>query len=146
MQREDLRKFWNDAWNEGLWAAAWSKSVDGLTAQQAAWKPGPGRHSIWQIVHHMLFWREDALARLEGKAHPPEDEVARLNFLEPAEVSENAWRATVDRFRRSQEAVDKALADSSKSLERLQYLLPHDSYHMGQINLLRALQGIKPIE
>jgi hypothetical protein len=146
MQRSDLLKFWNDAWTEGLWAAAWSKSIDGLSPQQAAWKPAAGRHSIWQIVHHMLFWREDALARLTGKGAPSEDDVARLNFLEPADLTDAAWNATRDRLRRSQEAVAAALADPSKSIERLQYLLPHDSYHIGQINLLRALQGLKPIE
>ena len=147
MDHDWLAKVWNDAWTEGLWAAAWSKSVEGLTARQAVWKPAPGRHSIWQIVTHMIFWREDALERLaSGRGALPKDEIERRNFPEPAQVSDAAWQATVARFGQSQERIAAALADPSKSLERLQYMLPHDSYHIGQINLIRALQGHKPIE
>ena len=58
MQRDELLKLWNDAWTEGLWAAAWGKAIDDLTPAQATWTPAPGRHSIWQIVNHVIFWRE----------------------------------------------------------------------------------------
>ena len=30
--REFVLKWWNQAWTEGLWAAAWGKSIEGLTA------------------------------------------------------------------------------------------------------------------
>lgn len=39
-----------------------------------------------------------------------------------------------------------AIADAGHTLDRLQYVPYHDSYHVGQIMLLRALQGMKPIE
>src|SRR6187549_87035 len=67
MDRELLTKWWGEAWDEGLWAAAWGKAIDGLTAKQAATQPAPGRKSIWQIVNHMIFWRENHLAQLAGK-------------------------------------------------------------------------------
>jgi len=147
MDRSSLLKFWNDAWSEGLWAAAWSKSVAGLTPSQAAWKPADGRHSIWQIVNHMIFWREDALARLKGETRRPTDEeLAKYNFAEPAEVSEAAWKTTVGGFERSQQDVAQAIAEPANSVERLAYLLPHDCYHIGQINYVRAMQGLKAIE
>ena len=139
MDRQQLAKQWNDAWTEGLWAASWSKSVEGLTPQQAAWTPAPGRHSIWQNVLPVIFWREDALERLEtGRGALSDDEVARRNFPSPAEVSAAAWEKTVARLHQSQERVGAALANPKHSLERLQYLLPHDCYHFGQINLLRG--------
>jgi hypothetical protein len=60
--RELVIKWWDEAWTEGLWAAAWSKSLNDLTPAQAAWRPpatvGGERHSIWQLVLHMIFWRE----------------------------------------------------------------------------------------
>jgi hypothetical protein len=31
--RDLVTKWWSEAWTEGLWAAAWSKSLDGLTPQ-----------------------------------------------------------------------------------------------------------------
>ncbi|WP_144440589.1 DinB family protein [Limnochorda pilosa] len=33
-------------------------------------RPAPGRHSIWDIVRHMIFWREYALARLRNEPTP----------------------------------------------------------------------------
>src|SRR5437870_7844591 len=56
MQRDDFLKLWTSAWTGGLWAAPWSKALDDLTPQEAAWQPtslkGEHRHSIWQIVNH----------------------------------------------------------------------------------------------
>ena len=88
-------KWWGDAWDAGLWAAAWSKSVEGLAPEQAAWQPA-GRdtaphHSIWQIVEHMIFWRENWLGRLDGGPRPTEAELKSCNCPLPGDVSDRAW-------------------------------------------------------
>jgi hypothetical protein len=152
-ERELLQRWWKDAWSEGLWAASWSKSLEGLAAAQAAWSPPSAtpaaasqRHSIWQIVMHMVFWREDALARLTGAPKPTPDQLARLNFPAITDVSEPAWAAAKARFADSQTRIGAALADDSLSMDRLKYMLPHDCYHFGQINLIRAMLGLPPIE
>lgn len=137
---------WDRAWTEGLWAAAWSKSVEGLTPAQAAWSPGPGRNSIWQIVLHMCFWREYALSRAEGGATKSDEEIARNNFPAIKDASEAAWAATRSRFEHTQKQIAAGLRNSDPSFDRLTGLLGHDSYHIGQINTLRALQGLKAIE
>jgi uncharacterized damage-inducible protein DinB len=154
--RELLIKFWSDAWSEGLWAASWSKSVEGLTAAQAAWSPPnasgvPGqRHSIHQIVLHMVFWREDALRRIAAAPgavpKPTPEQLARDNFPTITDLSERAWSESRRRLADSQQAVAAALASPSASADRLQYLLPHDSYHFGQINYIRSMLGLAPIE
>jgi len=146
MLHQTLAEWWNEAWHKGLWAAPWSKAAEGLTPQQAAWKPAAQRHSIWQIVNHIIFWREDAVARLAGGSAPSEDEIARVNFVEPPQVTDAAWHAARQRLERSQEALAAALAQPNHSLDRLRFLLPHDCYHFGQIMLLRALQGLTAIE
>jgi uncharacterized damage-inducible protein DinB len=145
MQREDMAEWWREAWNAGLWAAPWGKALEGLTPEQAAWRPAPGRHSIWQHVAHMCFWREDALARLDGKPKPTTEELATGNFPQQGTIDAAAWQAMRDRFRASQERIAAALADG-RDHSRLQWMIPHDCYHMGQISLLRALQGLAPIE
>lgn len=144
--RDLLAKFWNDAWTEGLWAASWSKSIDNLTPQQAAWSPAPERHSIWQIVLHMVFWRENELRRFASGQAPSAEEVAKLNFPAIPEVSAAAWEQARSRFRVTQEKIAAVYADPGKDLERAKYLLPHDAYHFGQISYLRAMQGLPPIE
>ncbi|HYD02145.1 MAG TPA: DinB family protein [Phycisphaerales bacterium] len=147
-----LVSFWNDAWEEGLWAAGWRRSLDGLTAAQAAWSPpnAPGvpgrRHSIWQNVLHLCFWREDALRRLGDDTKADEATVAAVNFPAVTDTSEEAWAATRARFAESQRRVGEALARPGTDTSRLRYMLPHDCYHMGQINLIRAMLGLAPIE
>ncbi|MGH7244621.1 MAG: DinB family protein [Phycisphaerales bacterium] len=155
--REFVTKLWNDAFTQGLWAASWSKSLEGLTAQQAAWQPPDAvslhgqagkRHSIWQNVLHMCLWREHWLRRLVGQKTPKED-LERLNFPEITDISEGAWASARARFIESQKQIGAALANSAVSdeqFEAIAHFLPHDCYHFGQINYLRAMQGLQPIE
>lgn len=150
--RELARRWWQEAWTDGLWAASWKKSLEGFTAAQAAWAPpspagvpGP-RHSIWQIVLHMVFWRENWLGRLAGGERPTDDETAKLNFPAVTDISEAAWEKTKRRFMDSQERVAAALRGTSADADPMMYFLPHDCYHFGQINYLRAMQGVKSAE
>ena len=73
MDRHALVEQWDEAWSEGVWWTAWSRALEGLTAEQAAWKPAPDRHSIWQLVNHMAFWREYMANRAEGGARVTEE-------------------------------------------------------------------------
>jgi uncharacterized damage-inducible protein DinB len=145
--RQLITQWWNEAWSAGLWAASWSKSVDGLTPQQAAWVPAPGRHSIWQIVLHMIFWRESWLRRVETGQKPTDDEIKQGNFPAVTEASQQAWDRVRHRFEQTQRRTSEAIAAHPEpEADPLMYFLPHDCYHFGQINLLRALQGLPAIE
>lgn len=144
--REFVAVWWEEAWDEGLWAASWSKSIDGLTAAQAAWSPAPGHHSIWQIVLHMIFWRESWLRRVATGQKPTPDELERLNFPRIEDKSDAAWAEARHRFADTQVRLGQGLRNSSSEADPLAYFLPHDAYHIGQINYLRAMQGLKPIE
>lgn len=42
------------------------EALDWLAAIQAAWKPSPDRHSIWQIVDHLAKSKEWERAIIEG--------------------------------------------------------------------------------
>jgi DinB superfamily len=53
--------FEKEAWQPSL-----AMAVRGLTAAQAAWRPGPNRHSIWQIVRHVTRWKQATLAAWRG--------------------------------------------------------------------------------
>ena len=147
-----LVSFWTDAWEGGLWAAGWRASLEGLTAEQAAWSPpnAPGvsgsRHSIWQNLLHMCFWREDALRRLTDPTPVDQAAVAAGNFPAVTDTSEEAWAAAKARFTKTQSTILSALTTPGVDTSRLRYMIPHDCYHMGQINLIRAMLGLKAIE
>ncbi len=149
--RDHVVSWWNEAWRSGLWAASWEKSIADLSAAQAAWSPAtpgvPGtRHSIWQIVLHMCFWREGWLRRVATGQKLTPEEISRGNFPPVTDTSEPAWAETRRRFAETQTRFAAALADPAADTASLAYFLPHDCYHFGQINYLRAMQGLKPIE
>ena len=39
-------------------------SLRGLPAKQAAWRPGPRRHNIWEIAVHAAYWKYAVRRRL----------------------------------------------------------------------------------
>ena len=52
------RKTWH---GPNLW-----QSLKGVTAKQAAWRPGPDRHNIWEEALHAAYWKYAVRRRLQG--------------------------------------------------------------------------------
>ncbi|HZF41623.1 MAG TPA: DinB family protein [Blastocatellia bacterium] len=122
--------------------------LDGVTAEQAAAKPIPNAHSVWELVNHIIAWEQIARRRLEGA-----EEIAipdEVNFPPVTDASEAAWQATLQ----SLEANHRGLRESIKKIDdaKLEEITPgtsysiyvllhgviqHDLYHAGQIALLK---------
>lgn len=49
------------------------------------------------------------------------------------------------RFEASHREMEETLAAAGGELARFRYHLFHDSYHIGQIMQLRAMQGLPPV-
>jgi len=138
---------------KGLWAHSMLDAVEGLTAEQAAWKPNKkGVHSIWEIVHHATYWKDFLVQRLEGSTAKFSDEESWVIH----ETTEEAWAKAVARLKRTHNKLMKRLREKKLDLgkpfpgekmtvgEALFGVLAHDLYHTGQIVLLRQMQGIEP--
>jgi hypothetical protein len=41
-------------------------TLRGLSAEEAAWRPGEGRHNIWEIVLHCAYWKYAVRRRIAG--------------------------------------------------------------------------------
>lgn len=151
MDNRDLAAWWDEAFNETVWWAAWRRALEDLTAEEAAWHPAPGRHSIWQIVNHMIHWREYFDYRVRGGAPYDEAELDRLNWQPTPEVNETAWMNTRERFASSHALVaellnDPAMPEPPKPQLHPRYLLMHDNYHIGQVMFIRSLLGKAALE
>ena len=125
------------------------QSLRGVSAQQAAWRPGPGRHNIWEVALHAAYWKYVARRRLCGEKRGSFALKGSNFFPRPIELSTKVWRADLAllevEHRRLQEAVKEGLAGKVKpNQERLIFGAAfHDVYHAGQIRLLRRLQGLE---
>ncbi|MGH7678113.1 MAG: DinB family protein, partial [Gemmatimonadaceae bacterium] len=68
--------------------------VGDVTAQQAAARPIPGAHTIWELVLHVTAWNEIARERLIGsaKADPTPEE----DWPPVRDTSPEAWRSALE--------------------------------------------------
>ncbi|HXY23883.1 MAG TPA: DinB family protein [Candidatus Acidoferrum sp.] len=124
------------------------QSLKGVTAKQAAWRPGPSRHNIWEVALHAAYWKYAVRRRIEGgkrgsfvlKGH---------NFFrrpEKGKATEAAWNADKKLLDREHRAMCAAIAKAlrkprgEKFLRQLYGVAFHDVYHAGQIRFLRRLQ------
>lgn len=144
MDRQFILDMWDASHEKYTWIPPFIKSFKDLTPQQAAWKPDPKRHSIWQNLSHITFWREATIRKLGGEKIP-EEEVERSNFAEPSQVNADTWGAAIARFEKSNGLIHDAILNEKIKLDDLKYILPHDAYHLGQVMCLRALQGLPPV-
>lgn len=134
--------------HEGYDHSAWHgpnlrNSIRGVTAEQASWRPAPGRHCIWDLVIHAAYWKY-AVRRQITREKRGSFPVAGSNwFACPDPLTAKAWTDTVALLasqHRELLAVAEALKSPTPSqLRMLNGMAFHDVYHAGQIQLLKRL-------
>ena len=123
------------------------QAIRGVSAKQAAWRPGAGRHNIWEETLHAAYWKYVVRRRIEGGKR--ESFVLKgSNFFsrpEKGKTNEAAWQADKELLEREHRAlrasVEKVLKTprGAKLLRHIYGVALHDVYHAGQIRLLRRL-------
>jgi len=134
----------DEAYEERTWHGPnLRQSLRGVSARQAARRPAPGRHNIWELAVHAAYWKYAVRRRLAGGKRGS-FALQGSNFLRrPVELSERAWRedcALLEREHRAlRAAVVAAFRDgrAKKFLRHIYGVAFHDVYHAGQIRLLR---------
>ena len=130
-------------WNEQDWFVPVSKAVDGLTAQQAMWKPSDSSHSVGQLAYHLLYWNKEQLDKFYGRKPAPFSGDNNETFTA---FTESSWAATVQQLNQVMKDWADAIrqADDSK-LESWYSIIAnvntHNAYHTGQILYIRKLAG-----
>ena len=132
-----------------MWhGSALAQVLEGVTNEQAAAHPIAGAHSIWEIVVHVTAWAEIARARIQGERMG--DATAEEDWPPVRDTSAAAWTAALDRLRESHRTLAhdvRHLDDSTlhTKIDALGYsasnllhgVIEHDTYHGGQIALLK---------
>jgi hypothetical protein len=123
------------------------QSIKGVSAKQAAWRPGPSRHNIWEVTLHAAYWKYAVRRRIDG-GRRGSFVLKGSNFFarpERGKLNEAAWRADKKLLEREHRALHGAVgkvlrtARGAKLVRQLYGVAFHDIYHAGQIRLLRRL-------
>jgi DinB superfamily len=139
----------NEAYEKKTWHGPNLKqSLKGVSARQAAWRPGPGRHNIWEVALHAAYWKYAVRRRIEGGKRGS-FVLQGSNFFarpEKGKATEAAWSADKKLLEREHRAMCGAIAKALRAQRGAKFLRQfygvafHDIYHAGQIRLLRRLQ------
>jgi uncharacterized damage-inducible protein DinB len=149
-ETQHITKLFKDLYDGDPWIDVTILGVlKNVSPQQAAKKLAPGRNSIWQIVNHIVSWRENVLLRVQGNViNTPNNNY----FIEIEDISETAWQQCLERLQNSQQQwitflkhfdeseFDKIYPSNKMSYyEHVHGIIQHDAYHLGQIVLLTKL-------
>jgi hypothetical protein len=129
-------------------------ALRGLTPDQALWRPGPGRHNIWELTVHAAYWKYAVRRRLAGDAM---GSFARKPSNWPAvpdTPDAAAWKQDVRLLEGEHQLLRKTVAGLEPArlearspqgvwtnAEEIHGIAAHDLYHTGQIQLIKKLMG-----
>jgi uncharacterized damage-inducible protein DinB len=127
-------------------------SIRGLSAKQAAWRPGNGRHNIWEIVVHAAYWKYIVRRRLLEEKRGSFPLKGSNWFARPEAISEEAWREDIQLLEAVHRVLREAIAklkpadlavipqgSKNSNLVTISGIASHDVYHAGQIQLIKRL-------
>jgi len=136
--------------------------VEGVSLEAAGRLVPAFPNSIYGLVWHMAYWMDYEEARIAGQAPPYPEHAAASWPASPAPRDEPEWEGTVERFRAGLATLDRLAARPAAEAERRVALtsattnqgdvlkdivwqtLVHNSYHLGQVVVLRQALGAWP--
>lgn len=148
--------------------------VEDISAELAARTVDGYPHSIWQILEHMNYWMDYDLSKIVGENRPYPDKAIESWPPYPKSIDEDEsgsandsaddpWRNSVQRFTDLLARLAQLAQSDAGALERkvfnvgppqsprestvhamLWQIVAHNSYHAGQIALLRRQFGAWP--
>jgi hypothetical protein len=151
--KELLLEFFDQAFTAPSWHGTPLRgSLRGVTARTARWRPGPGRHCIWDLVLHTAYWKcmvRRRLLRDPGITFPRDG----ANWLTlPHRPNDAAWKRDRELLDEQHWLLHNAIAklkpaDLGRRGWRSKWpvkaeiygIASHDLYHAGQIQLLKRL-------
>lgn len=132
-------------------------SLRGISAAQAAWRPGTGRHNIWELAVHAAYWKYAVNRMLTGEKRGAFPLAGSNFFPRPqgaggAAVAAADWKQDLALLAATHRALRASVAAlSSRDLHQVPAggkttvlamvsgIVAHDLYHAGQIQLLKRL-------
>lgn len=127
-------------------------SIRGVGAEEAAWRPAPGRHNIHELVVHAAYWKYVVRRRLLGEKRGSFPLKGSNWYARPeGEPDDRAWKDDVALLAETHRALRAAIESFSPrhlkrkagrefdNLRLITGVAAHDVYHAGQIQLIKRL-------
>lgn len=137
------RSFRGEAWH----GPSLQDLLQGITFEQAAVRPWPNVHAIWELVLHITAWIDVTRRRLEGEQFEPSPDQDWPAVPPPSEAG---WKIALGNLEGAHEKLRGAIAafDPERLDERcpgkpysiyflLHGVIQHNLYHAGQIAILK---------
>jgi hypothetical protein len=143
----------DQAYNRSSWHGPNLRgSIRRVTAEQAAWRPAPKRHNIWENVIHAAYWKYAVSRRFVDLPQGSFHYKGSNWFRRPDALTARAWEQDVELLDRMHAMLHDAVAKLSRkqlyetppgrkvnNFTVLSGIAAHDLYHAGQIQLLKRL-------
>jgi hypothetical protein len=131
----------DEGYGPGAWHGADLKAaLADVTAEQAFWRPAPGRHNIAEIALHHAFCARSVRGQLTGKAPEPfvlEGE----DWFEASERGPLSWPQIQSALEVEQGRLAAAVAarQDGEPVDLVLGITCHAVYHAGQVQLIKRL-------
>lgn len=123
-----------------------------ISAEQAAAHPIAQAHSIWELVLHIIAWREYGSKMLAGEESDDPEKDMSMNFPATPAVNAANWQLAKEKLKESsvrlgakiesydEEKLEEQVPRKNYDFYKLMHgIVQHDLYHAGQLILLKKL-------
>jgi uncharacterized damage-inducible protein DinB len=155
MTKDVLSYQFTTCYDRNGWFVAVRNAIEGVTAEQAAWRAEGTDNTIWESLAHLIYYNNAYLQRFKGFEFQYDTTDNDVTFAQGDAVTDDAWSAEIEKFDRVMNEFRDLLnaADESKFTdpvptntarrwwEVIADMNAHNAYHAGQVLLIRKLQG-----
>jgi uncharacterized damage-inducible protein DinB len=147
-----LLRLIDESYNKTAWHGPNLRgSIRQVSAEQAVWRPRPGRHNIAEIALHCAYWKYTTRRRIRGDKRGSFPLKGSNWFSIPTRLSKQEWREYIALLDAEHVALRDAVAampeaklfkpvNGKNELAHYVYSIAmHDTYHAGQIRVAKTL-------
>lgn len=137
--------------------ATFEDATQEFPREQVGVRPPGAPHSAWELLEHMRIAQNDILLFSQSADHVSPKWPDGYWPKSPSPGHANHWQKSVDAFNADRAAFEAMIRDSSHDLNRpfawgdgqtllreALVLADHNSYHVGQLVIVRQLLGVWP--
>lgn len=138
-----------EPWHGGLTLMG---SLRGVDHHQAAWKPAPDRHNIWELGLHIAYWKYRVYCYINPRKNqqfertpanwPTIEHYDAVNWRKDKLLIKQQHEQLLKEIRMfSEEQLEEYCSDKRTWTFRqlIEGSAAHDTYHIGQIQLMKRL-------